>query len=71
MNSAINFFHLVFVAPLLVWFGLVAMKKVSMPRWMGTVLLTLAVIVVIFHGYKMYAGKDLYKMMMQTLESKK
>lgn len=70
MNSAVNFFHLIFVAPLFMWFALVAMKKVNMPKWMGSVLLTLAVIVIIFHGYKMYAGKDLYKMMMDVVEKK-
>lgn len=48
----INLVHILVVAPL---FWYIAMKKCDVPDWIYTSLQVLAVIIVLYHGYRWYS----------------
>jgi hypothetical protein len=51
IHIIINLFHIILVAPFLIWVGI---SRGSYPDWVFTLLLTLGVIVILYQGYKSY-----------------
>jgi hypothetical protein len=47
----INLFHIILVAPFLIWIGI---ARGSFPEWIFTFLMTLGIIVILYQGFKTY-----------------
>ena len=53
--TAINAGHILGVAPLLAYVGYESYQGNTLPTWVGVLLLVLAIVVAVYHGYKLYS----------------
>ncbi len=51
VHVILNLFHIVLVAPFLIWVGI---SRGNMPEWVFNMLTILGIVLVIYHGYKAY-----------------
>lgn len=53
-KTGINWFHALFVGPLLLFVGYQASQGKPSPKWLGWVLILLALGVIGYHSYRIY-----------------